>query len=104
MRLHRYDITSYPCPREEGKKGAIVYGTPDFLEVIGACACIGTRPFLLPLEGPGAVTCLYCQHGSSETEYYDYVFNRVLQVILYNIIYLNTPGPCLLRDLLVQAY
>ena len=35
------------------KKRTIIYGTPDFLEVVGACACIGTRSFLLPLEGPG---------------------------------------------------
>ena len=34
------------------KKHTIVCGTPDFLEVVGACACIGTRPFLLPFEGP----------------------------------------------------
>ena len=45
------DMTS-PCTLVHGrrvKKRTIIYSTPDFLEVVGACACIVTRPFLLPL-------------------------------------------------------
>ena len=52
-RVHGYTDMTSPRILVHGrrvKKRAIVYGTPDFLDVVGACACTGsTRLFLLPL-------------------------------------------------------